>query len=126
MSAFSFPPDQVSTLFEAQRRPVKGKATRSQQRAAKQPFALVAANEQGADLSNQFVVVQFNNQADGDSFIESSAVDPGIVGSPQEPDLLVALELRSFQLGAVEPSLLAARGRAPQAPRQSSAPPDIL
>jgi hypothetical protein len=87
---------------------VKDRGIKSQQRAARQPFALVAVNEQGADLPSQFVDFQFDNQADGDSVIESSWVDPGIVGSPQEPDVLVALELLSFQLGAVEPRPLAA------------------
>jgi hypothetical protein len=54
------------------------------------------------DLSTQFIIFQLNNKMDGRSVLESSAVEPNIDGSGDQPDLLVSLEMLSFQLGAQE------------------------
>lgn len=56
-----------------------------------------------AALQDQFVVFQMNPKAEGPTIFESSQVDPLIEGSPEEPDVLVSLEMLSFNLGANEP-----------------------
>jgi hypothetical protein len=54
------------------------------------------------DLSNQFWVFQLNPKTTGPAVLESSRVDPKIDGSPDEPDVLVGLELLSLHLAAGE------------------------
>jgi len=56
----------------------------------------------GVSLADQFIVFQFNNQLDGPTILEASQVEPKIAGSPTEPDVRVALEMLSFNLGANE------------------------
>lgn len=53
-------------------------------------------------MADQFLVFSLNQRAEGESLIEASAIEPGITGSADSPDVLVALEMLSFQLGANE------------------------
>jgi hypothetical protein len=55
-----------------------------------------------ASLKNQFVAFQVNSQPTGPMSLESSQVEPSIDGSPEDPDVLVSLEMLSFNLGAKE------------------------
>lgn len=55
-----------------------------------------------ADMANQFIVFQFSPKADGPSLLESSQVEPVMDGTPAEPDVLMGLEMLSFNLGEAE------------------------
>ena len=54
------------------------------------------------DLSKQFVIFQLNPKANEPAVLEASKVEPKIDGSRDEPDVLVALDLLSLQLGSGE------------------------
>jgi hypothetical protein len=65
-------------------------------------LVLPADRGSAVDLSTQFIIFQLNNKMDGRSVLESSAVEPNIDGSVDQPDVLVSLEMLSFQLGIHE------------------------
>ncbi|HYV38740.1 MAG TPA: hypothetical protein VE988_23850 [Gemmataceae bacterium] len=69
-----------------------------------EPGGLVLTADRGSavDLSNQFVVFQLGSQIDGHSVLECSRSEPAIDGRPEEPDVLVALEMLSFHLAESE------------------------
>ena len=50
----------------------------------------------------QFVIFQLNPKANEPAVLEASKVEPKIDGSRDEPDVLVALDLLSLQLGSGE------------------------
>jgi hypothetical protein len=54
------------------------------------------------DLQDQFFVFQFSSSKEEKSILESTQVMPKIEGSEQEPDVLVNLELQSFNVGKEE------------------------
>jgi hypothetical protein len=54
------------------------------------------------DLSKQFVIFHLNPKANEPAVLEASKVEPKIDGSREEPDVLVALDLLSLQLGSGE------------------------
>lgn len=56
----------------------------------------VALNQN--DLSEQFIVFQLSNSASGPSILESSEVTSSIIGSSDEPDVLMNLEMQSFHI----------------------------
>jgi hypothetical protein len=97
--------DGVLTSFAFPALPAaKGKAvkasTRSESRAG-----LTLVTDYGtpaADTADQFVVFQLSNQMDGPAILESSQVEPKIDGSRDEPDVLVGVEMLSFQVGESE------------------------
>jgi hypothetical protein len=101
MSLFSFPDDTLTSYAVQQGGPARGavKVARSQ---AGDALALTADHGTTVDLEKQFVIFQLNPQADGPALLESSKVDPKIEGSPDAPDVLVALEMMSFHLGSGE------------------------
>ncbi|WPQ63369.1 hypothetical protein SIO70_00645 [Chitinophaga sancti] len=59
-------------------------------------------NINSADMANQFMVFQFSSAPDGPSILESSQVNPSVDGTSEEPDVLMALEMLSFNLGTNE------------------------
>lgn len=84
MSLFQSPDRPAVTLdFSARHQPAFGLRT-----AARPP------------LPDQFVVFQLSTQAQGPTILEASQVEPGIDGSDEEPDVLVSLQLLSFNVGA--------------------------
>jgi len=104
MTLFSSPHDEVVTsyYFDAHRPSQTGITKAS--RGAVGPDGLALASDRGSqiDLSKQFIVFQLSSQSDGPSIVESSKVEPGIDGSTDEPDVLVALEMLSFHIGESE------------------------
>jgi hypothetical protein len=54
------------------------------------------------EMAKQFIVFQFSAKEEGPSMLESSQVEPSIEGSDDEPDVLMAMEMLSFNLGANE------------------------
>jgi hypothetical protein len=69
---------------------------------ATQSMSIMSDSGRLPDLSNQFWIFQLNPKATGPAVLESSKVDPKIDGSPDEPDVLVGLEMLSLHLGAGE------------------------
>jgi hypothetical protein len=110
MISFHFPPDDVVTLFpnETAESGLAGPQSPGAQikagrfEGSSRRLALASDHGKNVDLSNQFVVFQFSTQPDGPALLESSAVEPSIDGSRDEPDILVAMEMLSFHLGAGE------------------------
>lgn len=106
MSLFRFQDDRVLTSFEIERHrhaPTQSKrGTGAKGTGRGEGLAMAPAGPTEADLSDQFVVFSLSQKAEGESLLEASAVEPGIVGSAESPDVLVALEMLSFQLGAKE------------------------
>jgi hypothetical protein len=83
--------------------PAKGQPVKVS-RAAQGKGTLMLASDRGApaDIADQFVAFQISNQPDGPAILESSQVEPRIDGSRDEPDVLVGVEMQSFQVGASE------------------------
>ena len=61
--------------------------------------AMPAAEKQ---LKDQFVLFQISNLLEMPSIMESSQVTSSLVGSEENPDVLVQMEMQSFNLGANE------------------------
>lgn len=59
-------------------------------------------NIDSTDMADQFIVFQFSSKAEGPAILESSQVEPILDGSSIEPDVLMALEMLSFNLGEKE------------------------
>jgi hypothetical protein len=59
-------------------------------------------NIESTEMADQFIVFQFSPKTEGPSILESSQVEPILDGSNTEPDVLMALEMLSFNLGANE------------------------
>ncbi len=102
MDLFSFSPDQVVTSYSlvegGERLGVRGLS-----RTAEGGMLDVRSDSGAAvSLGDQFIVFQFNNKLEGPTILEASQVEPKIAGSPSEPDVRVALEMLSFNLGANE------------------------
>ncbi len=55
-----------------------------------------------SDLENQFVVFQFNTDADGPSILDMSEVIPSKPGADDKPDALARVQLASFNVGQDE------------------------
>ncbi|MDG3580980.1 hypothetical protein [Galbibacter pacificus] len=51
------------------------------------------------ELSNQFIVFQLSDKADGAAIFESSEVTPSIEGNTETPDVLMNLDMQSFHIG---------------------------
>jgi hypothetical protein len=102
MSLFKFSPDEVVTSYSV----VGGGealGVRTVGRGAEESMlSLKSDSGAGVSLSDQFLVFQFNNQLEGPTILEASKVEPKIVGSPNEPDVRLAMEMLSFNLGANE------------------------
>lgn len=102
MSLFTFSPDQVvTTYFSADGTQSLGVQRVGRAGAAVEPTVLSDSGAK-ASLSDQFVVFQFNPDLQGPTILEASRVEPKIVGSPAEPDVRMAVEMLSFNLGAKE------------------------
>jgi hypothetical protein len=101
MSFFSFPPDQVLTpcSVDTPTMPVGGSVKVA--RGADGGERLLATSGATVDPT-QFRVFQFSSKVKGPPLLESSQVEPKIDGSPEEPDVLVALEMLSFHTGLSE------------------------
>lgn len=54
------------------------------------------------ELKDQFVVFQFSDVADGPAVFEASKVEPKMAGNEDAPDMLVAMEMLSFNVGDTE------------------------
>lgn len=54
------------------------------------------------ELANQFIVFQLSSNAQKDTILESSKVDPIIQGDDENPDMLVSINMLSFHIGAQE------------------------
>ncbi|GEM_PF-2643975 len=101
---FGFPSDAVVTpmrnvpsgecLEKLHRRPEKS--------AARAGAPLSIEGGAGFDLARQFLVFQLSAAPDGPAVLEPTSVDPAIAGSPDEPDVLMRLELLSFHVGSAE------------------------
>lgn len=65
------------------------------------PLALEGAGQ--SDPSKQFIVFQLNSRAEGPAILDCTEVEPAVVGSPDEPDVLVRLEMLAFHVGDAEP-----------------------
>jgi hypothetical protein len=102
MSLFSFP-DDVLTSYAFQQQATRGPVKVARGGGGRENLTIAADRGTPADLAKQFVVFQLNPQADGPAVLESSRVDPKIEGSPNEPDVLMALEMVSFHIGSKEP-----------------------
>jgi hypothetical protein len=53
---------------------------------------------------DQFMVFQLNNTLDGPTIVDATQVDPSLAGDAENPDVLCAIEMLSFHLGASEPA----------------------
>ncbi|MEL7020577.1 MAG: hypothetical protein AAGK47_03125, partial [Bacteroidota bacterium] len=62
----------------------------------------VSPTEMPDELANQFIVFQLSSQAEGDTILESSQVEPLLTTTPDQSDVLVQLELLSFHIGQQE------------------------
>lgn len=102
MDLFGFSPDQVVTSYSI----VGGEeglgVRRVGRRAEESMLSLKSDSGAAVSLGDQFIVFQFNNQMEGPTILEASQVEPKIAGSPNEPDVRVAMEMLSFNLGANE------------------------
>jgi hypothetical protein len=54
------------------------------------------------DLSDQFIVYQISKVAEGPALLDATAVQPALVGSADQPDVLARLNLASFHVGKGE------------------------
>lgn len=54
------------------------------------------------ELEDQFVVFQISNTLEAPSIFESSKITPALKGSEETPDVLVQMQMQSFNLGANE------------------------
>lgn len=59
-------------------------------------------NVEPADMANQFIAFQFSTVSDGPTLLESSQIEPTTDGTQAEPDVLMGLEMLSFNLGESE------------------------
>lgn len=106
MELFSFPKNEVVTsyLVSGTTRPtnrgLEGFTPGSSEK--ERTLRMSSDSGRGVDLSDQFIIFQLNNQLEGPTIIESSQVEPKIVGDAKEADVLVGLELLSFHTGADE------------------------
>ena len=54
------------------------------------------------DLADQFIVYQISKQVEGPALLDPTAVQPGLAGSSDQPDVLARLNLASFHIGQGE------------------------
>jgi hypothetical protein len=104
MNLFSFPADEVLTAYDFAGQPENGGRVQKVARGDDQPGGPRLAADRGTriDLADQFLVFQLNGQLEGPAILESTAVEPKIEGGPDQPDVLVALEMLSFQFAHSE------------------------
>lgn len=107
MALFHFPNDRVVSpeLIAAFAEPLKqpiGFATEKMRLAGRRDVSSIVGSLADLDLSNQFIVFQLNNKPQGRSILESSQVIPNIEGTDEDPDVLVSLEMQSFNFGKNE------------------------
>ncbi|KPK54490.1 MAG: hypothetical protein AMS22_05765 [Thiotrichales bacterium SG8_50] len=99
MSIFGFSPSDVITSYsEPAEKSVRGVDSANGQAGPK----LLSDSGKGVDLADQFLVFQLSSRVDGPTILEASQIEPKIDGSPEEPDVLAALELLSFHVGSEE------------------------
>lgn len=101
VSLFNFSPTEILTSYaEAPAQKQFRGASRGQ--GADTGLQVVSDSGRGVELADQFLVFQLSSLGDGPTILESSQVEPKIAGSSDEPDVLAALELLSFHVGAEE------------------------
>ena len=103
MSYFNFSVDDVITSYSV----TKDLVTKQKSMASKgeQTRGLAFSTDKSSTIpiEDQFIVFQFNpNSDEGATILESSEIEPKISGSIESPDVLVALEMLSFNLGENE------------------------
>ena len=54
------------------------------------------------DLADQFIAYQISKAAEGPALLDTSAVQPGLAGSAEQPDVLARMNLISFHIGKGE------------------------
>jgi hypothetical protein len=54
------------------------------------------------EMADQFILFQFSSEKEGPAILESSQVEPSIDGSDTEPDVLMGMEMLSFNLASNE------------------------
>ncbi len=104
MSLFSFAPDEVVTSYSFWNDERGGdglvhvaRQSESDARTSLRTDSLLQVN-----LQDQFIIFQLNAASDGPPILECSQVMPSIPGGPDEPDILVNLEMLSFHVGENE------------------------
>jgi hypothetical protein len=104
MTLFTGPQEDVISSLSFPGHKDRKATTAKAARTTVAPSGLVLAADRGSavDLSNQFIVFQLSSLVDGPSVLESSRLEPTIDGRPEEPDVLVALEMLSFHLAESE------------------------
>ena len=54
------------------------------------------------DLADQFIAYQISKAAEGPALLDATAVQPGLAGSSEQPDVLARMNLVSFHIGIGE------------------------
>jgi hypothetical protein len=100
MELFSPPAGDVLTSYERE----VGRGEAGIRRVARAGRNLDIVSDSGVtrDLSDQFVLFQYNSKTEGPALLEVAGVEPKIDGSPEVPDVLVALEMLTFHIGDSE------------------------
>jgi hypothetical protein len=100
MSIFTFVQSDVLTSYALgqPKREVFRAGERAQGKETDLP--LVSDSGREMDLADQFLVFQFGSQPNDQTILEASEVEPKLVGSPDQPDVLAVLQLLSFHVGS--------------------------
>src|SRR5262245_49774620 len=102
MELFSFPNDVLTSYTIESERALGSPVLRGSTIADHVRLNLAADRGSAFDLSNQFVVFHLNPSKEGAPVLSATQVEPKLEGSYELPDVLVSLEMLSFQIGASE------------------------